>query len=45
MPEVPPGVLAELYRRRWELEKVFDEVKNKLREQKAWASSQEVRTN
>ena len=26
VPEVPPGVLAELYRRRWELEKVFDEV-------------------
>ena len=45
VPEVPPGVLAELYRRRWELEKVFDEVKNKLGEQKAWASSQEARTN
>src|SRR5690606_36945077 len=29
-PDLPPGVLAELYRRRWEAEKVFDEIKNKL---------------
>jgi hypothetical protein len=29
-PDLPPGVLAELYRRRWEVEKVFDEIKNKL---------------
>lgn len=43
-PDLPPGVLAELYRRRWELEKVFDEIKNKLGEKKAWASSQEART-
>jgi hypothetical protein len=38
--EVPPGVLAELYRRRWDIEKVFDEIKNKLDEKKAWATSQ-----
>jgi Transposase DDE domain len=31
-------VLAELYRRRWEIEKVFDELKNKLSAQKAWAT-------
>jgi hypothetical protein len=37
--DLPPGVLVELYRRRWEVEKVFDEVKNKLGEKKAWASS------
>lgn len=42
--DLPPGVLAELYRRRWEIEKVFDEFKNKLGEKKAWASSQEART-
>ncbi len=42
-PDLPPGVLAELYRRRWEVEKVFDEFKNKLGERKAWASSQEAR--
>lgn len=42
--DLPPGVLAELYRRRWEVEKVFDDVKNKLGETKAWASSQQART-
>jgi hypothetical protein len=38
-PDLPPGVIAELYRRRWEIEKVFDEMKNKLSEQRAWGSS------
>ena len=37
--DLSPGVIAELYRRRWEAEKVFDEIKNKLGETKAWASS------
>jgi hypothetical protein len=37
--DLPPGVVVELYRRRWEIEKVFDEIKNKLGEQKAWAST------
>ncbi len=36
---VPPGVLAQLYRMRWQIEKSFDEVKNKLGEKKAWATS------
>ena len=36
---LPPGVLAGLYRRRWEVEKVFDELKNKLGEKKAWGTS------
>ncbi len=36
---VPPGVLAHLYRMRWQIEKSFDEVKNKLGEKKAWATS------
>ena len=36
---VPPGVIAHLYKMRWEIEKSFDEVKNKLGEKKAWASS------
>ena len=36
---VPPGVIAHLYKMRWDIEKSFDEVKNKLGEQKAWASS------
>ena len=37
--DLPPGVIVELYRRRWEVEKVYDEIKNKLGEQKAWATS------
>ena len=37
--DLPAGVIAELYRRRWEAEKVFDEIKNKLNEKKAWATS------
>lgn len=37
--DLPPGVLAELYRRRWELEKVFDEFKNKLGQRQAWGAS------
>ncbi len=37
--DLPPGVLVELYRRRWNVEKVFDELKNKLGETKAWATS------
>jgi hypothetical protein len=43
--DLPPGVIVELYRRRWEAEKVFDEVKNKLWERKAWGSSLEVKEN
>ena len=37
--DVPPGVIASLYKRRWDIEKVFDELKNKLNESKAWATS------
>jgi hypothetical protein len=37
--DLPAGVIAELYRRRWDIEKVFDEVKNKLGEKKAWGTS------
>jgi len=36
---LPPGVLAHLYRMRWDIEKVFDEVKNRLNQKKAWATS------
>ena len=35
---VPPGLVALLYESRWEVEKVFDEFKNKLGETKSWAS-------
>ena len=34
-----PGLLVKLYRMRWDIEKVYDEFKNKLLEKKAWATS------
>lgn len=34
-----PGLIAFLYKLRWDIEKVFDQLKNKLGEQQAWASS------
>lgn len=37
--DLPAGVIAELYRRRWDVEKVFDQIKNKLDEKKAWGTS------
>lgn len=37
-PDLPPGVIVELYRRRWEIEKVFDDLKNKLGQKKSWSS-------
>jgi hypothetical protein len=37
--DLPACVLVELYRRRWEAEKVFDEIKNKLNEKKAWGTN------
>jgi hypothetical protein len=43
-PDLPPGVLVELYRRRWDIEKVFDILKNKLGETKAWGTSLASRT-
>jgi Transposase DDE domain len=36
---VPPGIIAQLYKMRWDIEKSFDEIKNKLGERKAWAAS------
>ena len=40
---LPPGLIAHLYRMRWEIEKSFDEFKNKLQETKAWASSENAK--
>lgn len=37
--DLPPGVIVEVYRRRWDVEKTFDEIKNKLGQRKAWATS------
>jgi len=36
---LPPGIIAYLYKTRWDIEKIFDQVKNKLAEKKAWATS------
>ena len=33
---LPPGLIALLYKLRWDVEKVFDEAKNKLEQQQAW---------
>ena len=41
---IPPGILVELGRRRWDIEKVFDELKNKLGETRAWASDETARS-
>jgi hypothetical protein len=38
-PSILPGIVALLYKCRWDVEKVFDEFKNKLGETKSWASS------
>ncbi len=37
--DLPPGLIAWLYHRRWDIEKVFDQFKNKLFEAKAWGTS------
>jgi hypothetical protein len=36
---LPPGVIVQLYRLRWDIEKVFDVFESKFRETKAWASA------
>jgi len=35
---LPPGVVALIYKQRWDIEKVFDELKSKLGERKSWGS-------
>jgi hypothetical protein len=41
---LPPGLLAFLYKLRWDIEKIFDVVKNKTGEKKAWGKSKEAKT-
>ncbi|MDH5468936.1 MAG: transposase [Candidatus Aminicenantes bacterium] len=36
---LPPGLIAFIYKKRWDIEKVFDQFKNKLMENRAWAKS------
>ena len=40
---LPPGLIAFLYKLRWDVEKVFDQVKNGFREQKAWGRSPQAK--
>jgi len=35
---LPPGLIAFIYRRRWDIEKAFDVFKNKLGQTRAWAT-------
>ena len=38
---LPPGLIAFIYKLRWDVEKTFDQVKNLFGEKKAWATSAE----
>jgi hypothetical protein len=41
---IPPGVIIQLYRMRWDIEKSFDVIKNKTHEKKAWATTATAKT-
>lgn len=41
---LPPGVIALVYKQRWDIEKVFDELKTKLGESKSWGSGATSKT-
>jgi hypothetical protein len=40
---LPPGVICYIYRRRWDIEKTFDQCKNKLGQTHAWGAGQAAR--
>lgn len=41
--DVPPGVIAFLYKKRWDVEKVYDTFKNYYHENKAWGKTNEAK--
>lgn len=41
---LPPGIICLLYKQRWDIEKVYDEYKNKMEEKKSWGSGAESKT-
>lgn len=41
---LPPGLIVLLYKQRWDIEKVFDELKSKFFERKSWASGATAKT-
>ena len=43
--DLPPGLIAQLYKMRWDIEKVYDQLKNKLGEKKAWGKSNAARNS
>lgn len=42
---LPPGLLAFIYKSRWDVEKRYDVFKNKLSEKRAWGKSDEAKMN
>ena len=44
LSNISPGLIAYLYKLRWDIEKKFDEVKSKMSEKKAWATSDTAKT-
>lgn len=38
--QLPAWVIAVGYKHRWDIEKIFDQFKNKMKEKKSWASSE-----
>ncbi|MDF1816920.1 MAG: transposase [Verrucomicrobiales bacterium] len=41
---LPPGIICLLYKHRWDIEKIYDEFKNKLMEKKSWGSGDGSKT-
>lgn len=41
---ISPGLIAYLYKLRWDIEKIIDDVKNKVSEKKAWVTSDKAKT-
>jgi hypothetical protein len=42
---LPPGLIAFLYKLRWDIEKCYDEKKNKFLEKKTWATTDTAKSN
>jgi hypothetical protein len=40
-----PGIICLLYKHRWDIEKIFDQFKNKLDETKSWGSGKKSKTS
>ena len=40
---LPPHQIVLLYKHRWDIEKIFHELKSKMNERKSWASSKEAK--